>query len=197
MRAQKERDPHRFYDVLKVLGDGSMGRVSKVQKRKSAIGGSARTDFVEKERLSKRLSERCFGFPCFFCPIFAEEKCEDILTTIDERNEELNEEKSESPESEHSLSSRGKKVKEFQTHKSASASSIITFDEKKNVTLALKSIHLDRVKDLIFRQELMNEIAILQKLDHPHIVKAIETFDYRNRLYLVLELCSGGDLYSR
>jgi len=34
-------------------------------------------------------------------------------------------------------------------------------------------------------------------LDHPNIVRAIETFDYRDRLYIVLELCSGGDLYSR
>ena len=28
-------------------------------------------------------------------------------------------------------------------------------------------------------------------------VKAIETFDYSNRLFLVLELCNGGDLYAR
>jgi calcium-dependent protein kinase len=38
-------------------------------------------------------------------------------------------------------------------------------------------------------------VAILKQLDHPHIVKAFETFDYHNRLFLVLELCSGGDLY--
>lgn len=37
----------------------------------------------------------------------------------------------------------------------------------------------------------------MKGLDHPNIVKAIETFDFRNRLYLVLEICTGGDLYSR
>jgi len=40
-------------------------------------------------------------------------------------------------------------------------------------------------------------VAILQQLDHPHIVRAIETFDYRHRLYICLELCNGGDLYTR
>ncbi|KAL3935778.1 MAG: hypothetical protein SGBAC_008767 [Bacillariaceae sp.] len=68
---------------------------------------------------------------------------------------------------------------------------------RKDVPYALKSIHVDRVRDTVYRMELMNEIVILQTLDHPNIVKAIETFDYHNRLYLVLELCSGGDLYSR
>ena len=204
MRAQKRRDPHRFYDVVKVLGDGSMGSVSKVQKRKSVVGGSARTDFVYKEKLSKR----CFGFPlfCFFCPIFAQEDSKDMLATIEELNEEFSEEGQTIENSSNndtdndelgSLSSRAKKLKKYAAHPSDSASSIVTYDEKKNVTLALKSIHLDRVKDSVFRQELMNEIAILQRLDHPHIVKAIETFDYHNRLYLVLELCSGGDLYAR
>ena len=33
--------------------------------------------------------------------------------------------------------------------------------------------------------------------DHPHIVRPIETFVYRNALHIVMELCSGGDLYSR
>ena len=36
-----------------------------------------------------------------------------------------------------------------------------------------------------------------QTLDHPNIVRAIETYDYHHRLYMVLELCSGGDLYTR
>jgi serine/threonine protein kinase len=40
-------------------------------------------------------------------------------------------------------------------------------------------------------------VEILRALDHPHIVKAIETFDYHGQLCLVLELCSGGDLYAR
>ena len=63
---------------------------------------------------------------------------------------------------------------------------------------ALKSIHLNRCCNPAFVEELKNEVEILKELDHPNIVRAIETFDYQHRLYIVLELCrGGGDLYSR
>ena len=62
---------------------------------------------------------------------------------------------------------------------------------------AMKSIHLSRIADETFVEELKNEIAILKRLDHPHIVRPIETFNHRNQLFIVMELCSGGDLYSR
>jgi calcium-dependent protein kinase len=44
-----------------------------------------------------------------------------------------------------------------------------------------------------FRQE----IAIMRKLDHPNIVKLYSEFEDQANIYLVLELCSGGDLYDR
>jgi calcium-dependent protein kinase len=40
-------------------------------------------------------------------------------------------------------------------------------------------------------------VEILKSLDHPNIVRALETFDYRGRLYIVMELCGGRDLYAR
>ena len=62
---------------------------------------------------------------------------------------------------------------------------------------ALKSIHLDRVSP-IFLEELKNEIRILRSLDHPNIVKAYEVYLCKNKqIYLVLELCDGGDLFTR
>ena len=48
-----------------------------------------------------------------------------------------------------------------------------------------------------FQKELKNEVAILKLLDHPNIVRAIETFEHRGRLFIALELCNGGDLYTR
>ncbi len=45
--------------------------------------------------------------------------------------------------------------------------------------------------------ELKNEIPILQNLNHPNIVKAHEVYETSINIYLVLEQCSGGDLYSR
>jgi calcium-dependent protein kinase len=62
---------------------------------------------------------------------------------------------------------------------------------------ALKSIILDRVKDPTFVQELKNEIEVLRSLDHPNIVKLYEVYSYHKQIYLVLELCEGGDLYTR
>ena len=62
---------------------------------------------------------------------------------------------------------------------------------------ALKSIHLNRVHDPLFVNELKNEIEIMKRLDHAHLSRLIETYEDKGQLYLVLELCSGGDLYSR
>ena len=41
----------------------------------------------------------------------------------------------------------------------------------------------------------MNEIEILKKLDHPNVLKLYEFYEDKKRFYLVLELCSGGELY--
>lgn len=70
-------------------------------------------------------------------------------------------------------------------------------DEKYEINLALKSIHLARVSDEAFVNELKNEIELLRSLDHPHIVRPIEVFEYRHQLYFTMEALSGGDLYSR
>ena len=43
--------------------------------------------------------------------------------------------------------------------------------------------------------ELRNEISILRSLDHPHIVHIIETYEYNNLIYMVIDLCENGDLY--
>jgi len=61
---------------------------------------------------------------------------------------------------------------------------------------ALKSIILDRVSPA-FVKELQNEISILRSLDHPNIVRLHEVYSYRSAIYLVLDLCDGGDLYAR
>ena len=40
-------------------------------------------------------------------------------------------------------------------------------------------------------------VEILKDLDHPNIVRCLETYSYKLRWYILLELCSGGDLYTR
>ena len=41
----------------------------------------------------------------------------------------------------------------------------------------------------------MDEVDLLRKVDHPNIVEYFETYDDVNYLYLVMELCSGGELF--
>lgn len=69
--------------------------------------------------------------------------------------------------------------------------------ENYEICLALKSIHLSRVTDETYVNELKNEIDLLRSLDHPHIVRPIEVFEYRHQIYFTMEALSGGDLYAR
>ena len=39
------------------------------------------------------------------------------------------------------------------------------------------------------------EIEIMKNLDHPHIIKLFETYEDERNLYLVMELCEGGELF--
>ncbi|EER18260.1 Calcium-dependent protein kinase, putative [Perkinsus marinus ATCC 50983] len=59
---------------------------------------------------------------------------------------------------------------------------------------AIKTISKSHLKNVVrFRQE----IAIMKMLDHPNIVKLFETFEDAKNIYLVLELCTGGELFDR
>jgi calcium-dependent protein kinase len=45
------------------------------------------------------------------------------------------------------------------------------------------------------RTRLEYEIDLLKNLDHPNIVKLHEVFNDKYNIYLVTELCSGGELF--
>ena len=49
---------------------------------------------------------------------------------------------------------------------------------------AIKKIPKRKVKD---QNEFINEIEILQKLDHPNIIKLYETFEDARNIYMVTE----------
>mmetsp|Transcript_25392 Transcript_25392/g.31643 ORF Transcript_25392/g.31643 Transcript_25392/m.31643 type:complete len:527 (+) Transcript_25392:41-1621(+) len=61
---------------------------------------------------------------------------------------------------------------------------------------ALKTIQLSRISPA-FVAELKNEIDLLRSLDHPNIIRALEVFESKRRINLIIELCGGGDLYTR
>lgn len=45
--------------------------------------------------------------------------------------------------------------------------------------------------------ELLNEVSIMRRLDHPNIVQLFEVYSTKRKMWLITELCYGGDLYSR
>jgi len=59
---------------------------------------------------------------------------------------------------------------------------------------AIKAIDVSKISDTKRFEE---EVAIQQMLDHPNIVKLYEVFKDAKRMYLVMELCTGGELFDR
>jgi calcium-dependent protein kinase len=57
---------------------------------------------------------------------------------------------------------------------------------------AIKAILKDSLED---KETFKNEVAILKQLDHPNIVKLYEIYEYEDTLYLVMEVCEGGELF--
>jgi len=62
------------------------------------------------------------------------------------------------------------------------------------VTRAVKSISKSQMKNL---ERFKQEIAIMKIMDHPNIIKLYESFEDHRNIYLVLELCTGGELFDR
>ena len=60
--------------------------------------------------------------------------------------------------------------------------------------MAIKVIDKSKlsVEDL---ESLKKEVFIMQTVDHPNIVKYFETYDDKKFIYLVMELCTGGELF--
>lgn len=57
---------------------------------------------------------------------------------------------------------------------------------------------LDKMRlDLQTQRTLSREIAIMESLYHPNILRLYEVLETPSRLYLVLEYAEGGDLYTR
>lgn len=46
-------------------------------------------------------------------------------------------------------------------------------------------------------RQLRDEIFIMCQLDHPNIVRIEEVYESTNEIYIVQELCLGGDLFDR
>jgi hypothetical protein len=117
-----------------------MGSVSKVRKRDTAVGGSARSEFVDHQKCCFRLLSICRPLQS------KKSKFEDFSQDNDGTVTPLS-------ASNHSSLSKPKNRKVLQ-HK---PSSLISYKSSKTVTYALKSLHLDRCTSLALKEELKNE----------------------------------------
>lgn len=59
---------------------------------------------------------------------------------------------------------------------------------------ACKKIPKKKIKKL---DRFETEVKILQTLDHPNIIKLYEYFEDKLNVYLVTEMCSGGELFDK
>lgn len=63
-----------------------------------------------------------------------------------------------------------------------------------NLVYAVKAISKEKVGDPKLQDNLDSEISIMRDYQHPNIVRLFEHFNSSRFIYLVLELCNGGDL---
>ena len=59
--------------------------------------------------------------------------------------------------------------------------------------VAIKSIPKSKIKNEVHM--LKRELDILRMVDHPNLIKLYETYEDEKYLHLVMELCTGGDLF--
>lgn len=79
-----------------------------------------------------------------------------------------------------------------------------TFGEVKLVThrqsgqeFAVKIFRKASAQGQASAEKLISEIEILKKIDHPNIIRIFEYFDDDKRLYVIMEKCEGGDIFSQ
>jgi calcium-dependent protein kinase len=65
-------------------------------------------------------------------------------------------------------------------------------DKETGAKRAIKVIEKAKIKNI---QRFHNEVNALKTLDHPHIIKLFEIYKDEDNVYLVQELCSGGELF--
>ncbi len=162
MIRERHANVFNYYQDVRRLGEGSIGTVRLVKRKKGTEGGSA------YDNNSTRRGGGGKGGPCaclvdgiFGCSLFSTQR------------------------SNNNAASRGRQQQHLE-------SAVSDHSEM----YALKSIQLRLIQQQ-YLDELRNEISVLRSLDHPNIVKAYEVYETKKNIYVVLEYCSGGDLYSR
>ena len=66
-------------------------------------------------------------------------------------------------------------------------------------TKAIRAMKAIDTREMLPEEEsnFISEIQVLKQLDHPNILKLYEFYRDRHRYYIIMELCSGGELFDR
>ena len=70
-------------------------------------------------------------------------------------------------------------------------------NKKTGIIRAMKVIPKNFIKTEYSDEDIIQEVNILQKLEHPHIIKLFEFYIYKQKLYLINEFCTDGDLFDK
>ncbi|CAD8136235.1 unnamed protein product [Paramecium octaurelia] len=62
------------------------------------------------------------------------------------------------------------------------------------IARAVKIIHKASVKQ---KERLTNELRTVELLDHPHVIRVFETYEDNDYIYVVMEICKGGDIFDK
>jgi serine/threonine protein kinase len=142
---RRGQDPMLSYSLVAILGEGSMGSVSKVLKRDNV--GSARSGFLQKHSANILAKfNQCWRSCC-------DDNNDDDTRKFNPRDLIS------------SMSSHDSLLEDGVSPKS-DLSAMIRFGHQ-DTFFALKSIHLSMARDQTLREELKNEVEILKTLDHP------------------------------
>jgi len=70
-------------------------------------------------------------------------------------------------------------------------------NKKSGTKYAMKVVNLTRIRDQSKKDMLLHEIKLIKMLDHPNTVKVYEVFKRLGYIYIVMELCTGGELFDK
>ena len=65
------------------------------------------------------------------------------------------------------------------------------------IKYAVKCLDLGLINTPQSLLQLRNEIFIMCQLDHPNVMRIEEVYESNDELYIVQEICNGGDLFDR
>ncbi|CAM9272793.1 unnamed protein product [Hapterophycus canaliculatus] len=70
-------------------------------------------------------------------------------------------------------------------------------NKKTGIKFAMKTVPLGAGKNSRAMGQLSSELDLIRRLDHPNIVRLQEVFETEDSLFLVMDLCTGGDMMTR